>query len=235
MKKIAAVTALLTALLALPAQAEDTQALVDRIIATYGGEAVWRASKGMEQEGSTYSQRRHFAGKTSRSYQYPDKMKIDIRYKEDDTELRQLDGNRAWNHGEEATGAYPLAARLQAWRLMLPRLLIEQRDRVKDVGQREDENGHRFEGLMVELGDGMSILMDVNLENSRITASWGRMELEGKLMESSSLYEDLRMVDGRLIPHKETHFVQGDNIGYTLLDEVRFVDSFPANTFRPAE
>lgn len=235
MKKIAAFIALFSALQVLPAQAGDTQALVDRIIAAYGGEAVWRATRGMEQEGSTYSQRRHFAGKSTRSFLYPDKLKIDIRYNEKDTELRQLDGGQAWDHGELASGSAFLAVRLQAMRLMLPRLLIEQRDRVRDMGQREDENGQRFEGLMVELEDGMSILMDVNLESGRISASWGRMALEGKVMEFSSLYEELRMAEGRLIPHKETHFVQGDNVGYTLVDEVRFVDSFPKNTFRPAE
>ena len=142
MKKIVALVALLSALLALPAQADDTQALIDKIITTYGGEAAWRSVSGMRQEGSTYSQRRHFAGKTTRSYQHPGKMSIDIRYNDKDTELRQLDGDKAWNQGEVAPEPFVLASRLQAYRLVLPLLLLEHRNEIKDLGQRDDDNGH---------------------------------------------------------------------------------------------
>ncbi len=235
MNKTAAFVVLLCALVAFPVQADDTQTLVDRIITTYGGEAVWRSAAGMQQEGSTYSLRRHFAGKTRRSYQHPGKMKIDIQYKEDDTELRQLDGDQAWDHGKVGTTAYLQATQLQAYRLALPLQLLDHRQEVKSLGQRDDENGQPHEGLVLVLDGGLKIIMDVNLESGRIMGSWGMMELEGKTAEFASLYEDFRMVEGRLLSFKETHFAMGDNIGYTLLEKVTFVSDFPAATFHPAE
>lgn len=234
MKITAALALLLCTLFSLPAQADDTQALIDKVIATYGGEAAWRAKSGMRQEGSTYSLRRHFAGKSSRSYQHPGKMNIDIRYKESDTELRQLDGEQAWDHGKPGAAAFLQAARLQALRLALPLQLLDHRNQIRSLGQNSDENGRIHEGLLLEPEPGLRIIMDVDIASGRITASWGMMALEGKPMEFASLYEDFRQVDGRLLPFKETHFAMGDNIGYTLLERVEFVDSFPAGTFRPA-
>ncbi len=234
MKKIVSLFILLSTLLSLSAQADDTQTLIDKIIATYGGEALWRTTVGIQQEGSTYSQRRHNSGTASRSYQYPGKMKIYTQY-ENDTELRQLDGDQAWNHGAAGADDYVQESKLQARRLALPLLLLDHRHKIKNLGQRDDDNGHVYEGLELELEDGLKILMEVHLESSRITASWGMMTLAGKPLEFASLYEDFRMVEGRLISFKETHFAMSDNIGYTLLENVTFVSDFPAKTFRPVE
>lgn len=234
MKKIASLVVLLCALLSLPAQADDAQPLIDKVITTYGGEAAWRATVGMRQEGSTYSQRRHFAGKTIRSYQHPGKMSIDIRYGDKDTELRQLDGDRAWDHGKAGADSYMLASRLQAYRLALPLLVLDHRNQIKSLGQRDDESGHPHEGLMVELEQGLKIMMDVDVASGRIMGSWGMMEMDGKPMEFASLYEDFRQVDGRLLSFKESHYAMSDYIGYTLLEKVEFVSDFPAGVFRPA-
>jgi hypothetical protein len=235
MKKIASLVVLLCALLSLPAQADDdAQPLIDKIIAAYGGEAAWRATAGMRQEGSTYSQSRHFAGKTLRSYQHPGKMSIDIRYSDKDAELRQLDGDLAWNNGKVGPDAYVLASRLQAYRLALPLLLLDHRNQINSLGQRDDENGHLHEGLTLELEQGLKIIMDVDVASGRIMGSWGMMEMDGKPMEFASLYEDFRQVDGRLLSFKESHYAMGDYIGYTLLEKVEFVSDFPAHTFQPA-
>lgn len=234
MKIAAALVLLLCTLPALPARADDTQALIDKVIATYGGEAAWRAVKGMRQEGSTYSLRRHFAGNTRRSYLHPGKMNIDIHYNPADTELRQLDGGQAWDHGKPGAAAFVQATHLQALRLALPLQLLDHRHEVKNLGQRNDDGGRPHAGLLLEPEPGLKIMMDVDIGSGRITASWGMMELEGKPMEFASLYDDFRVVDGRLLSFKEEHFAMGDNIGYTLLERVEFVDSFPDGTFRPA-
>lgn len=235
MKKIALLSLMLAALAILPTRADDTQPLIDKVIATYGGEQAWRDVKAMAQEGSTYSAQRHFSGKTRRLYQHPGQMVIDIQYKPGDTELRQLDGNKAWNHGEPAPAALTQAAQLQAWRLVLPKLLIERRGEIKSLGQREDESGQPHEGLVLDLGQGMQIIMDVNIDSGRIMASWGMMEMAGQRMEFASIYDDFRTVEGRLLSFKETHYAQSEYIGYTLIEKTTFPEAIPAATFRPQE
>jgi len=216
-----------------PSAQADTQAIIDKIIEAYGGEDTWHAAKGFSQQGHTYSQHRDLQGQTTRMYRHPGSMRIDIRYSAEDTELRQLDGEQAWNHGEPGTHPYMLATRLQAYRLSLPLQLIDHRNEVKDLGQRNDDKGNPHAGLMLEYDQGLQIIMDVDLNSGHILGSWGLMEMMGQHMEFATLYEDFRKVDGRLVAFKENHYAMGSYIGFTTLDKVTFVDEFPPHSFAP--
>lgn len=216
-------------------QAETTtQTLIDDIITTYGGTEAWQKINGFEQHGRTYSERLQIFGKSERVYAHPNRMRIAIDYKEDEKELRQLDGDHGWSHGQAAHPAFVLAARLQAYRLALPLLLLDNKDKIEDLGQRDDEQGKPHRGLRLQLDGGLQVLMDINLESKHIVASWGMLDMEGQRLEFATRYSDLRPVDGKLMAFREEHYAMGGYIGYTELESIKFVEEFAAGTFAPA-
>ncbi len=211
----------------------DVQKLVDEIIEAYGGANAWSKVTAFHQQGRTYSERLGRFGKTERSYQHPNRMRVDIDYGGDETELRQLDGEEAWSHGKKTLPAYADAVRMQAYRISLPLLLIDQKDKAQELGSRQD-GPVTLRGLMFDFGNGRQLILDVNDKTKRVAGSWAFIEIEGNRSEFATLYDDYRMVDGKLVAFKETHYAMGGPIGYTELKEINFAPEFPANTFKPA-
>lgn len=213
---------------------ETTYSLINNIIEAYGGEEVWRNVVGFKQSGRTYSERLQIFGKTERIYAHPNRMRIAIDYNADEKELRQLDGNNGWSHGKAAHPAFVKAARLQAFRLALPLLLLDHKENIEDLGLRDDD-GKPHRGLRLQLDGGLQILMDVNLQTNHIVASWGMLDMEGQRLEFATIYEDLRIIDGKLVAFREEHYAMSGYIGYTELESTQFMKAFPAGTFAPAE
>ncbi len=213
---------------------EATEALIDSVITTYGGEEAWRKVVGIDERGRTYSERLQMFGQTERSYAHPNQMRIAIRYKEDESELRQLSGDQGWSHGKEAHPAFVKAARLQAYRMALPLLLLDHKQQIEDLGQRNDDKGAPHQGLRIKLDDDLQVLVDINLDSKHITASWGMLDMDGQRLEFATIYSNLQTVDGKLMAFREEHYAMGGYIGYTELETIRFVDQFAAGTFAPA-
>ena len=210
----------------------DTTQLLTEVIKAYGGEEAWRNAGGFTQKGRTYSGRLQVYGKTERNYAHPLKMRIETVYDEDDFELHQLDGDTAWSSGKQALKTFADIARLQSYRLAPPLLMIEHGDKAKDLGSRKDGPNTR-RGVMFDLGDGMQVLVDIDEKSKHVAGAWGILERDGRRMEHSTLYEDHRQVDGKLVAFKETHYVMGGYIGHTELQEVEFSTEFAADTFSP--
>ena len=56
----------------------------------------------------------------------------------------------------------------------------------------------------------------------------------GQRMGFAARYSDFRLQAERLVAFREEHLMMGGSAGYTQLDQVEFVEQFPANTFMPA-
>lgn len=205
-------------------QPPSLQHLIDQVIEAYGGEKVWRNTRSIQQSGKIHSLRRGITGQIERTYQYPDRMKVAIRYSANDTELRQLDGEHAWKNGRAASRPYMLATRLQASRLGLPQLLLENRAAARDHGLMQAEGGSRRHVIELPLQFGLRLLLEIEPLSHRILRSRGLMTMGGQMMEFSASYEDFRHIEGRLIPFKEHHYAMGGYIGYTTLEAVSFPD-----------
>lgn len=212
----------------------EAPSLVSEVIKAYGGGETWRKSGGFTQNGRTYSERLQVFGKTQRSYSHPSQMRIETYYDEDDFELRQLDGNTAWSNGKQTLKTFADVAVLESYRLAPPLLLIDHGDKAKDLGARQD-GPYTRRGLMIDLGDDMQLLLDVDDKSKRVVGAWGFIERNGRRMEHSTLYDDFRLVEGKLVAYKEKHFVMGGYIGHTEIQEVQFSPEFADDTFKPAQ
>ncbi|MFC1684711.1 hypothetical protein ACFL0R_04460 [Pseudomonadota bacterium] len=207
--------------------------LVDQVIQTYGGQEIWNNTQGILQSGTIHSQRRGTSGQIVRGYQHPHRMRIDIRYSASDTELRQLDGELAWKDAKPASQPYMLATRLQAARLGAPQLLLENRADVKDLGMIQSGTNKGLHRIEIPLELGLKLILEIDPQSGHILHSRGLMTMGGQALEFSASYEDFRMIEGHLVAFREHHYAMGGYIGYTQLDKVKFVSTFPNHSFHP--
>jgi len=209
------------------------QNLVDQVIKAYGGQEIWNNTQGILQSGTIHSQRRGASGQIERSYQHPHRMRIDIRYSASDTELRQLDGELAWKDAKPASQPYMLATRLQAARLGAPQLLLDNREGIRDLGMIQSGTSKGLHRLEIPLALGLKLILEIDPQSGHILHSRGLMTMGGQALEFSASYEDFRMIEGRLVAFREHHYAMGGYIGYTQLDKVQFVSTFPDHSFHP--
>ncbi|MCF6217638.1 MAG: hypothetical protein L3J62_04090 [Gammaproteobacteria bacterium] len=216
-----------------PAYAESNlQNKIDNILQAHGGAEVWRDTTAVTYLADTFSQSRHALGVTQRDYQYPDKFNISIEYPGGDSEHRQLNGGQVWDHGEQGSLPFAKATQLQAMRMLLPKLLLENRLNAKDLGTRTDDEGVTHQGIEVTV-DELRIIIDSNAETGFILATWGLMEVMGQSMQFVTFYDDYRVIDGRAVAFKEEHYAMGTYTGHTEIKEVIFADALPEVLFNP--
>ncbi len=218
---------------ALPAYAEiNVQNRIDNILQAHGGTDVWRETTAVTYLADTFSQSRHALGVTRRDYQYPDKFNISIKYPGGDREHRQLNSGQVWDHGESGSLPFSKATQLQAMRMLLPKLLLENRLSAKDLGTRKDDEGVTHHGIEITV-DELRIIIDSDAETGFILATWGFMEMMGQSMQFVTFYDDYRVVDGRAIAFKEEHYAMGTYTGHTEINEVTFPKTLPEALFNP--
>ncbi len=229
-----AFTCLALSLVSSPTLAEEVtlNQRIDKILNAHGGAEVWKKTQAIVHTGDTFSQSRHAMGSTQRSYQYPDKFRISIDYPGNDSELRQLNGDKVWDHGQLGSEPFAKATQLQAMRMMPAKQLLEHRDIAKDLGTRTDENGVAHHGIDLNV-NGLRLIIDSDAETGFILATWGVMEMMGQNMQFATFYHDYRVIDGRAIAFKEEHYAMGSYTGHTEIKEVNFPESLPDTLFSP--
>lgn len=211
----------------------EVDALIRRSVDAYGGEAALSSLQGMRQRGRLTSLRTGAEGPVERMFQRPDRFRIDIRTPGQTPEVRVLDGARAWKDGAEAANPLRQSIVLQAVRFNLPMILLENRGAVRDLGPVTDQQGRALRALAVPVGDGMTLVADVEPASGRILRSRGVLSMGGQSMEFATLYDAFRSVDGVLVPFREQHYAMGMNTGSTTLDMVEMNPALPAAAFRP--
>lgn len=223
----------LAALHGVPAiAADDIDALLERVAQAYGGRERLAAGSAFEQYGTTVSALHGDEGRVHRAFQYPDRLRIDIRYSKDDRELRVLSGATAWQQGTPVTGPQYSAMLLQAARLGLPNTLLDHRDRLRDAGTLTGHSGATLRALELVFHGNLRLVAGIDPETGRILESRGIIALDRERgMEFAADYDDFRTVGGRLFAFHETHYAMGSSMGQTTLERIEVTNTLPGDLF----
>lgn len=219
----------LVVFLALPAKAwaDEVSALVDRVVATYGGRPKLAAIRTLHETGVILSLRTGQTGTVERWFASPDRLRLDTRYPNGDTESRILDKSVAYKNGAPAQGPLVSATKLQAARFRLPLLLTEQSTKLTGI------TPEGWKMLTVDLGEGMVVEAQIDAEKGLIRRSRGLLSMGGQVMEFVTDYDDFRKVDGVLVAHREGHAAMGMTTGESRLDKVEINSALSDEVFKP--
>lgn len=210
----------------------DVSTWLDKVGKAYGGEKQVLEVSAFQQYGVTYSAMRGREGKMTRSYRYPDNLRIAIDYGELDSELRLLAGPRSWKQNQATGEPFYSAMILQATRLGLPAVLFAHKKYVKDGGEYKDKQGKTLHLLELQFHKQNHIAVGIDPDTGRIAESASTIIMETFKMQFGTRYDDYREVNGRLFAFKETHFVMGRETGYTNLQRI-VVEPLPDKLFYP--
>ncbi len=206
------------------------EVLIERSIEAYGGEQVLGGAGRMVQQGTVTSTMRQGAGgRIVRLYERPIRLRVEIEYPGNESEVRILDGGRGWRNGSPASGPMYQAMLLQAARLGLPAILIDFQASLQDLGEVE-RNGQRLRAVGLEFHQGLRITAEIDPASGRILRSEGTISGQGgrPALTFATEYADFREVDGVLVPFHEVNYAQGSRTGETRLDSVELGRQFPS-------
>jgi hypothetical protein len=206
---------------------ERTAALVDSIMAAYGGKAALAKVKAYRMEGSVFSVMR---GTFSR----PDRLKITLDYP-DHPETRILDGRKGWrSDGKGNMGPVDdfllTSMILQAARADLPWLLDERRATIRLLAPMD---GGKLQGLEIPLGEGLTLTAYADTATGRIVRSSGVLSTQGMKTNFATDYSDFRTVDGVLFAFREANFASNQSTGNTVITKVTLNPPLKDTDFRP--
>jgi hypothetical protein len=210
----------------------DVSTWLNKIGKAYGGEEQIMAASAFQQFGVTFSKMRGSEGKMTRSYRYPDHLRIAIDYGGSDAELRLLAGPHSWKQSQTAGEPFYSAMILQATRLGLPAVLFAHKKNVKDGGEYKDQQGRTLHILELRFHKSNHIAVGIDPETGRIAESASTISMETFKMQFGTRYDDYRKVNGRLFAFKETHYVMGRETGYTHLESI-VIESLADELFYP--
>jgi hypothetical protein len=209
--------------------------LLKRTFDAYGGlPALQRGNARVEEGKVTSAVQGGQAGRLSRTFERPRRLRVEIVWPGEESEVRVLDGARGWRDGVEVSGTVKWAAMaLQAARMDLPRLLAEERLKLVDGGTVK-RGRQRLRAVTVPLGDGMTLTVEIDPKSGRILRSSGRVDAgPGTTIDLATTYSDFRRVDGVLVPFREASFAQGQRTGDAVLGRVELLRDAPQGSFRP--
>lgn len=229
---------LLTLLLVVPAPsfaADGLDPLVRKVIDAYGGEKALRKAATRRDSGKVNSTMSRGVGTVTRTYQRPDRLRVEIRFPGEGGEIRVLDGGKGWRQGQEVSGAQLDSMALQAARLALPLALLERRASLSDAGS-VTRDGKSLRAIEYPPAAGMRMVVEIDPGTGRIVRTTGssRSGTEAPVtIEFVTEYDDFRKVGGVLIPFREQNFAMATRTGETILERVEVGKAFPAGTFKP--
>jgi len=212
---------------------EPVAALIRRSLAAYGGErATVRLARVRASGKLTSPLHPGEVGRLTRVFSRTSRLRLEVTFPGSESEVRVLDGGRAFRYGEPASGPVALALQLQAARLDLPALLAEWEARVVDQGEVTHE-GQRLRVLGLDLSAGSRIEAGIDPRNGRIL--YVRCLARGgpRQLELFTVYRDFRVVDGVLVPFHEEDWANGEPTGEIELTEVEFPEDLPDSAFAP--
>ena len=211
------------------------EVLIERSIEAYGGEEVLVGASRTIQEGTVTSTMRQGAGgRIVRLYERPIRLRVEIEYPGNESEVRILDGGRGWRNGGPVSGPMYQAMLLQAARLGLPAILIDFQASLQDLGE-VDRDGQRLRAVGLDFHQGLRVTAEIDPVSGRILRSEGTISgQEGRpTLTFATEYADFRDVDGVLVPFHEVNYAQGRRTGETRLDSVELLQEIPVGSFHP--
>lgn len=212
-----------------PAQAKPSKpaasllALLDRCVAAHGGAEALSRADAFRLDGHVTSLLHPGAqGKISRVYSRPDRLRVEVAWPGEPTEVRVLEGTRGFRNGVPVQGPLFTSMLLQLVRLDLPWLLHQARAAAVDRG--EVRLGTRtLRAVEIPLGDGLSVTAEIDPQTGLIARSRtsGRATGPGAPpLEFSTTYEEYRAVEGVQISFREGNWANGRDTGVTTVEVV---------------
>ena len=204
------------------ASAQSLDVVVGNVMKEYGGTAAWQKVTTIRETGKVVPAMRKGDGATTRFWQRPDKLRIEIVYPTE-REVRVVDGDHGTRNDKDVTGPSLDAMKLQAARLALPLLLVEKRVSLRDAGVRDG-----FRAIEIPLSASLTVTVDIDPK------SWHVVRTTGKTtgLEFIVDYSDFRRIDGLLFAFVEAGTAQGMPTAKTTLDVI--VVNGPAAPLPPA-
>ncbi len=214
--------------------AKDGGSLVDRVITAYGGNDVVAKVVAVKQTGRIVSPAHPGkVGSVIRGTEGADKLRVETVFADEPPEIRIVSGERGWRNGQETTGPNLDAMVLQAARLALPKLLVDHRSDIRDLGDFESA-GHKLHVLELTLGAGKTLTVEIDPTTDLIMRTIGRSEHEGApIVEFSTEYGEFRKIDGRTFPFYECTTAMGHRTADITFSTMEVSASFPEEVFRP--
>lgn len=222
----------LTALLALSpnthSQALDRDAVLDKLIASYGGEANLRKLDNVVQEWHMVAMMSKRHGTDVRHIRIPGQLVVMLTYP-GKVETRVLDGDEgmvSFNDDEPIIATPPQrdAMRLQLMRLYSPLVLRDKSEAVALTIEGEycaltlEENGVKADYL-------------VNMDEWRIEKVAGTLNMNGTPMQFLTEYSDFEIEDGVLVHKKENKFAGEVNTAVLQLKTITFSAGLEKDSF----
>ncbi|MEJ2691917.1 MAG: hypothetical protein P8166_02400 [Candidatus Thiodiazotropha sp.] len=194
--------------------------LLDQMISSYGG------AKTLEKLNRPYNQvwqldavSRNAKGNDKRYIALPDVLKVELTYPHN-SETRILEGDQGVKIYDktkhvDAKGPALDAMRLQRMRLYNPLLLKQRAANIK----LSEKDGH----YCLTLSEGGLIAeYFVNKQTNLIDTVIGTLQMGGRKMQFRTEYQDYKMEDGVMLPHREVKYAGSVNTAVLTLVETSF-------------
>lgn len=213
--------------------AKSPDALIDSVLAAYGGKAALAKVKAYRMEGTVASVMRG-SGALVRTFSRPERLKITLDYP-DHPEARILDGRKGWRSDGKgnmspADNFLLTSMVLQAARADLPWLLDDKRTTLKLLAPMD---GGKLQGLEIPLGEGLTLTVYADTATGRIVRSSGVLDAPGMKTNFATDYSDFRTVDGVLFSFREANFASNQPTGDTVITRVTVNPALKDTDFRP--
>lgn len=211
----------------------DVPGLLEQVAKAYGGQEAIAAAMSFRQSGNTYSAMRKTEGNITRTYRYPDHLRIEIQYGKDASELRVLAGPQAWKDDQPQGEPFYSAMLLQAARLGMPAILFEHHQQVRDIGTIASIQGKQLNALELKFHGNLRLIVGIDPESGHILESHGILEMKGKEMKFSTTYANFYMEGEHLFALEEGHYAMGNQTGHTRLQRIEVTPDLPDALFHP--
>ena len=212
---------------------ESIDTLIERTIVTYGGAAIPARGTMFRISGHNWSNQRGAEGAMLRELRWPDYLRVEITYEDGGRETRLLVGDEGWWDGAPASGPLVAAMKLQAARLALPMLLRWEAKRVRDMGDALRDDGVEVRRLHVDLGDGLSLFVEIDVHSARILRSAGVMTMGGLEMSFGAEFGDFRSFGALSWPGREDQSAMGQKTGWSVIEVIEVNLSLERDALHP--
>lgn len=212
------------------ARADALADVLDRMIATYGGEQNLQKLDSVVQEWELLALMRNQQGTDRRSIRLAGQLKVELVYP-DKLETRVLDGDSAFavfgdREPAPASDMQHGAMQLQLMRFYSP---LKLRERVDSLSLSQ---GDGYVTLSLEEGPLRTDYV-VSTETWHIVKTVGQLAMGGAAMQFVTEYSEFSKVDGVLVHHRENKFVGGMNTAILRLKRIEVDAEFDDEEFAP--
>ena len=212
----------------------EGKAVLEALYKSYGGKERIAASRTLEQTGKAHSVMKNATYELERSYRYPDRLSIVKRDGTHPSEVRKLSGSEGWRDGTPVTGMLFDAMTLQAARMTVPLMLLENEANLRYSGLLKSDNGRSWHIFRIPLAKNGHLMVQVEPGSFLIRATAGIMPAaNGGRLEFVTTYDRFERFGGLLVATKEQHYAMGNYVGWSEIAATRFPATLPDALFRP--